>query len=68
MSWLLDRLRNSRTAKALATHDKGEAIDWQGWSIAQPLDAVRAGEEFAAAIIEEEQRADDEFERTLGQL
>lgn len=68
MSWLADKLRTSRTAAALGAIEKGEAVDWQRWSTAQPLELVHAGELFAADLIEREEQADAEFEQFCNDL
>jgi hypothetical protein len=48
-SFLVDRLRNSRVAEAIATLERGEPVDLNRLHLLQALDVVRAGQ---MAIVE----------------
>lgn len=65
MSWIIDRLRNSRLSAAKAQIEKGEEVDWKQVSRLQTLDIVTDGQSALADALEREREFDERFEQLL---
>jgi hypothetical protein len=68
MSWITDRLRNSRLAGVAAQLESGEPVDWRRLAQQQAIDMARDGQLALADAIEREEEFDERFEQLLDQL
>lgn len=65
MSWIIDRLRNSRLSAAKAQIEKGEEVDWGRINRLQALDLVTDGQLAVADALEREREFDERFEQLV---
>lgn len=65
MTWITERLRNSRLSAAVAQMEKGEVVDWKRFAELQAMDFVTGGQLALADAIDREREFDDRLEQLL---
>lgn len=65
MSWILERLRNSRLSAVKTQIEAGQEVDWAKVRRLQTLDLVTDGQSALADAIEREREFDERIEQLL---